>query len=161
MFNFAQQKNTTKRTATIGSLFCLLLSAAALTACEPTLEEVDADAPVPTDQAAVPESAEVGGGSDINALIGETVTVSTKVTEVLSPNLFTVYDVESLRGEEILAITDIAIPESGTNIEVTGEITELDEAAIQSAYNVTLEPEVVEAYTGKPYLAVQALEAVD
>ena len=29
------------------------------------------------------------------------------------------------------------------------------------AYNVTLDPEVVEAYTGKPYIAARAIEPVD
>lgn len=133
-----------------------------LVACGPTLEDVEADVPIPTEQVAVPEDAEAGGEySAANELIGETITVSTKVTEVLTPNLFTVYDVESLRGEEILAITDIPIPEPGSNIEVTGDVMELDEAAIKSAYDVTLEPEVLEAYTGRPYLAVAAIEAVD
>ena len=145
-------------------LLGLVLSGTTLfmAACGPQLDDVEADAPVPEEQADVPASAEVGSGSgDLTELVGETVTVSTKVTEVLSPNLFTVYDVESLRGEEVLAITDIAIPEPGTNIEVTGEIMELDEAAIKSAYDVELEPDVVEAYAEKPYLAVQAIEQVD
>lgn len=130
--------------------------------CGPELDSVDADAPVPTEQADVPDDAEVtNGDADVSELIGETVTVSTEITEKISDNLFTIYDVESLRGEEMLAITDLPVPDAGTNIEVTGEVMELDEAAIQEAYSVTLEPEVVEAYTGKPYLAVQALEEVD
>ncbi|MGB3294246.1 MAG: hypothetical protein WBB01_14760 [Phormidesmis sp.] len=145
--------------------FAILAAAAlSLTACEaePMLDNVEADVPTPTEQSDVPEGAEVGeGASDASDLIGETVTVSTKVTEVISPNIFTLYDVESLRGEEVLAITSFPVPEAGTNIEVTGEILELDEAAIKAAYNVELEPEVAEAYAGKPYLAVQALEAVD
>lgn len=150
------------RVAKFGGAALLSVSTLALAACSPTLEEVDADVLVPTEQSAVPADAEAGGtSSDANDLIGETVTVSTKVTEVLSPNLFTVYDVESLRGEEMLAITDMSIPEPGSNIEVTGEVMEMDEAAVKSAYNVTLAPSVIEAYTGRPYLAVQALEAVD
>ncbi|MBE9117689.1 hypothetical protein IQ249_17470 [Lusitaniella coriacea LEGE 07157] len=160
------------RVAKFGGTALLSISMLAFAACKPTPEEVEVDAPapeevetdapVPTEQSAVPEEAEAGGGdSDVNDLIGETITVSTKVTERLTPNLFTIYDVESLRGEEILAITDLPIPESGSNIEVTGEVMEIDEAAIKSAYNVTLDPEVVEAYAGKPYLAVKAIESVD
>lgn len=145
--------------------FAILAAAAlSLTACEaePTLDDVEADVSTPTEQADVPDSAEVDeGSSDATELIGETVTVSTEVTEIVSPNIFTVYDVESLRGEELLAITDIPIPEAGTNIEVTGEILDLDEAAIKAAYSVELEPEVAEAYAGRPYLAVQAIEVVD
>ena len=151
---------TTKLGGTAVIAAILLLAAA----CEPEagLDDVDADVPVPTEQSDVPDSAEVtNSGADISELIGETVTVSTEITETISDNLFTIYDIESLRGQEILAITDLPIPATGTNVEVTGDIMELDEAAIESAYGVTLEPAVVEAYTGKPYLAVRALEAVD
>ncbi|KPQ32713.1 MAG: Prokaryotic membrane lipoprotein lipid attachment site [Phormidesmis priestleyi Ana] len=154
----------------ISSAVAFSFMAIALAACDPQsgvrLDSVETEVPVPEEQAEVPVESEVGGNEvsnnvDINTLIGETVTVSTKVTETISPNLFTVYDIESLQGQELLAVTDLPIPEMGTNIEVTGDILEMDEAAIQEAYNVVLEPEVVEAYAGKPYLAVKAIEAVD
>lgn len=145
-----------------GAALAFVMLFAVACAPEPELGDIDTEANVPSEQAGVPDSAEVGGAdADISELIGETVTVSTELTEVLSPNLFTVYDIESLRGEELLAITNLPIPEPGTNIEVTGDIMELDEAAIKSAYNITLDPEVIEAYVGKPYLAVRGLEAVD
>lgn len=147
----------------LGAIFVVPFFALSLVACEPeTLESEEADVPVPTDQADVPETAEVGEGSTAaEELVGETVTVSTEITEVLSPNLFTVFDIESLRGEELLAITSLPIPEQGSNVEVTGMIMELDEVDIREAYNVTLEPDVAEAYAGRPYLAVQAIEMVD
>ncbi|MEM9502459.1 MAG: hypothetical protein AAGA01_00715 [Cyanobacteria bacterium P01_E01_bin.43] len=94
-------------------------------------------------------------------LVGETVTVSTEVTETLSPNVFTVYDVESFRGEEVLAITDLPAPIAGENIEVTGEIMELNVALIEANYGITLAPDVIALYEGKPYLAVKAIEVVD
>ncbi|MBE9059428.1 hypothetical protein [cf. Phormidesmis sp. LEGE 11477] len=156
MFYTARQKK-------FGSAI-LAAAALSLAACggEPTLDNVEADVSTPTEQADVPAGAEVGeGSSDVSDLIGETVTVSTEITEVISPNIFTVYDIESLRGAELLAITNFPIPEVGTNIEVTGEILDLDEAAIKAAYDVELAPEVAEAYAGRPYLSVQALEAVD
>ncbi len=149
------------KTARVSGAIALSLMSLSLVACQPAVDEVDADVATPTDQAGVPGDAEVGSGIDVSELIGETVTVSTKVTEVLSPNLFTVFDAESMRGEEILAVTDLPVPEVGQNIELTGEVMEMDEAAVNEAYNVTLEPDVVEAYTGKPYIAVKAMEAVD
>ena len=89
-----------KRTASVLALSAIAFSTVA---CSGGLEDSNADVPVPEDQAAVPAEAEVGGGdADVGELIGETVTVSTKVTEVLSPNLFTIYDLESLRGEKDL-----------------------------------------------------------
>lgn len=149
------------KTARAGGAIALSLMSLSLVACAPAVDEVDADVATPTDQAAVPEDAEVGSGVDVSELIGETVTISTKVTEVLSPNLFTVFDEESMRGEEILAVTDLPAPEVGQNIELTGDVMEMDEMAVKEAYNVTLEADVVEAYTGKPYIAVKAMEAVD
>lgn len=154
-----------ERAARFGGIAILLLTIPLVVACEPEagLDSVDAEAPVPTEQADVPEEAEIGEGTEgeLSGLIGETVTVSTEITEKISDNLFSIYDVESLRGEEVLAVTNLPIPETGTNIEVTGVIMELDQEAIQSAYAITLDPEVVEAYTGKPYLNVEALEPVD
>lgn len=149
----------------LGGAIALSLSLA-LTACDaaPELDNVDADVDVPTDQAAVPSDAEVGGANavdDLGSLIGQTVTISTKVAEVISPNMFTAFDEESMRGEEILILTETATLAVDDNVEVTGEVMTFDEAAINKAYNVTLEPNVVEAYTGKPYIAAKAMEPVD
>ena len=157
-------KKAIRRTTKLGNRVAIAAVLLFLAACQPEqgLDDVDADAPVPTEQADVPASAEVTNGeADVSELIGETVTVSTEITEIVGDNLFTVYDIESLRGEEMLAITSLPIPTVGSNVEVTGEIMELNEAAIKAAYGVTLEPAVVEAYTGRPYLAVEAIEAVD
>lgn len=149
----------------IGGAIAISL-ALSLTACgsEPALDDVDADVEVPEDQAAVPDGAEVGGDNaadELEGLVGETVTISTKVTEVLSPNLFTAFDEESMRGEEILIVTDILEPAVGDNVEVTGEVMTFDAETIDEAYVAELEPAVVEAYTGKPYIAAQGIEAVD
>lgn len=149
------------KTARVGGAIALSLMSLSLVACEPAVDDVSADVETPEDQAAVPADAEVGSGIDVSELMGETVTISTKVTEVLSPNLFTVFDEESMRGEEVLAVTDLPTPEVGQNVELTGDVMEMDEAAVNEAYNVTLEPDVVAAYTGKPYIAVRALEPVD
>ncbi|MGF1512374.1 MAG: hypothetical protein ACFB5Z_01570 [Elainellaceae cyanobacterium] len=132
-------------------------------ACTSTFSGLDTEVPLPKEQVNVPEEVEVGGGivSAAADLLGETITVSTKVTEIVSPNLFTIYDIESLRGEETLAITSLEIPEVGTNIEVTGKVEELDEATIRAAYSIELEPDVVDVYVGRPYVAVQAIEVVD
>lgn len=161
MVQFSRFKQALTKATKLGSIAAFSALSLSLVACEPPVDEVDASVDTPTDQAAVPEDAEVGSGIDVNELIGETVTVSTKVTEVLSDNLFTVYDVESMRGEEVLAVTDLPIPEVGSNIEITGDVMEMDAAAIDAAYGVALEEDVEEAYAGKPYIAIKGLEAVD
>lgn len=155
-------RSTLRKFTKIGGAIAFSFLSFSLVACQPELDNVDAEVETPTDQSAVPEGAEVGGGTiDISELVGETVTVSTKVTEVLSPNLFTVFDAESMRGEEVLAVTNLPAPEVGTNVELTGDVEELDVAAVDQAYNIEVDPALVEAYTGKPYIAVQAIEAVD
>lgn len=153
-----------KQARQIEGVFTLSLATLLLTSCTNVMEQLDTDIPVPSEQAAVPDMAEIGGGFAVDgasSLMGETITVSTKITEVLSPNLFTVYDIESIRGEEILAITNLFVPEPGANVEITGKIMELDQATIQDAYSMTLEPDVVEIYLGRPYIAVKAMELVD
>lgn len=156
-------KNQFTKIARIGSTAALSVLSLSLVACEPAVQDVDTSAEVPTDQAAVPDDAEAGDGDDpdIAGLVGETVTISTKVTEVLSPNLFTAFDEESMRGEEVLIATDLPVPEVGQNIEVTGDVEEMTDTAVQEAYSVEVDPALIQAYVGKPYIAARALEAVD
>ncbi|MGD1896312.1 MAG: hypothetical protein ACFB16_05085 [Phormidesmis sp.] len=153
---------SSSRVVRVSGAIALSALSLSLAACEPELNDVEADVDTPSEQTAVPENAEIGDGSiDVSELIGETVTISTKVTEVLSPNLFTVYDVESMRGEEVLAVTDSPIPEIGTNVEITGDVMEMDADTVEAAFSIVLEDDVKDAYTGKPYIDVQAMEAVD
>ncbi|MEL6461012.1 MAG: hypothetical protein AAFQ91_22695 [Cyanobacteria bacterium J06621_15] len=94
-------------------------------------------------------------------LIGKTVTVSTKVKEIVGPKAFVVYDVESLRGQEVLVVSNQDAPAVGTNIELTGVMNTFNAASIKKDYGLDLNPEVVKAYANKPYLAAQAMEKVD
>ncbi|MGB3767988.1 MAG: hypothetical protein WA947_15635 [Phormidesmis sp.] len=149
----------------IGGAIAIALSFS-LAACnaEPDLNNVDSQADTPSEQAAVPADAEVGGDNatdDLGSLMGETVTISTKVTEVLSPNLFTAIDEESMRGEEMLVVHNLPSPQVDDNVEVTGDVMELDPAAVDEAYSITLDQDVVDAYTGKPYIAAKGVEKVD
>lgn len=154
-------RSTLSKLTKIGGAITFSVLSFSLVACQPELDDVDAEVDTPTDQSAVPEGAEVGGPIDISELVGETVTVSTEVTEVLSPNLFTVFDAESMRGEEVLVVTNLPVPEVGSNVELTGDVEELDVAAIDEAYSIEVDPALVDAYTGKPYIAARALEPVD
>ncbi|MGB3300383.1 MAG: hypothetical protein WBA76_19140 [Phormidesmis sp.] len=165
------------RMAKIGGAVAFSLFTLSLTACQPEVTESNTEADIPSDQTAVPPSAEVDTGAnagtattdaikadadtDLSTLMGQSVTVSTKVTEDLSPNLFTVYDKESMRGEEVLVFTESTPPAVGTNIELTGIVEKMDPATIKSAYNVDIDPKLVQAYEGKPYIAAQAMEPVD
>ncbi|BAY82744.1 hypothetical protein NIES267_22280 [Calothrix parasitica NIES-267] len=94
-------------------------------------------------------------------LVGKTVTVSTKVKQILGPKAFVVYDIESLRGQEVLVVSNQDAPAVGTNIELTGVMNTFDAASIKKDYGFDLAPEVVKAYTNRPYLAAKAMEKVD
>lgn len=114
-------------------------------------------AAVPDATDSIPESA----GLPNAELIGETVTVSTKVKEIVGPKAFIVYDKESLRGQEILVVSNEDAPAVGTNIEVTGDIATFDAAVIKRDYDLDFAPDLVQLYTNKPYLAAKAMEKVD
>lgn len=113
---------------------------------------------LPTGAAPVaPEAAVIPNAN----LLGENVTVSTKVQEVINPNLFVAYDKESLRGQPILVVSKQPAPAVGTNIELTGVVRNFVAAEVNKEYGLTLEPNVVEPYVGKPYVAAAAIEKVD
>lgn len=94
-------------------------------------------------------------------LVGENVTVSTKVTEIVGPKAFVAYDKESLRGQPILVVTDQPVPPVGTNVEVSGVIGTFDAALIERDYDWDVGDDIVKVYNNKPYLAAKAMEKVD
>lgn len=147
----------------------LTLLAAFFAGCNPEVEDPNAtiDVPeevTPTDETETPVEdtpTQTGADSAIEELIGETVTVSTKVQEDIGDGVFTAYDVESMRGETILIVSDAETPAVGTNIEVTGEVRAFDVATIESDYGIDLSPDLETEYADKPYLDAMAIETVD
>ncbi len=115
------------------------------------------DAAVPDATDGIPTSA----GLPNAELVGETVTVSTKVKEIVGPKAFIVYDKESLRGQDVLVVSSEDAPAVGTNIEVTGDIKNFDAAVIKEDYGWDVTPEIANVYVNKPYLAAKAMEKVD
>ena len=114
-------------------------------------------AAVPDSTDSIPESA----GLPNAELVGENVTVSTKVTEIVGPKAFIAYDKESLRGQPILVVSDQDAPPVGTNVEVSGVIGTFDAAVIKRDYDQDFAPDIVKVYENKPYLAAKAMEKVD
>ncbi|NJK52080.1 MAG: hypothetical protein HC936_03325 [Leptolyngbyaceae cyanobacterium SU_3_3] len=97
----------------------------------------------------------------LTELVGQNVTVSTKVQRVITPNLFTVYDVESLRGQTVLVVSKNQAPAIGTNIELTGVVRDFVVADVEKEYGIDVTPEVGQEFVNKPYVAAAALEKVD
>ncbi len=114
-------------------------------------------AAVPDSTDNIPESA----GLPNAELVGENVTVSTKVTEIVGPKAFIAYDKESLRGQPILVVSNQDAPPVGTNVEVSGVIGTFDAALVKKDYDWDASPEIVQTYVNKPYLAAKAIEKVD
>jgi hypothetical protein len=94
-------------------------------------------------------------------LLGENITVSTKVQTVLAPNVFTVYDKESLRGQVVLVVSQQQAPEVGTNIELTGVVRNFVLVDVNREYGLNISPDLVTNYVNKPYIAAAAIEKVD
>lgn len=124
----------------------------------------DTTTQVPGTGAAVPDATDgipKSAGLPNAELIGETVTVSTKVKEIVGPKAFIVTDKESLRGQDVLVVSSQDAPPVGTNIEVTGDIKTFDAAVIKKDYDLDFAPDLVKVYENKPYLAAKAMEKVD
>lgn len=97
----------------------------------------------------------------LTELVGQTVTVSTKVQRVINPNLFTVYDTESLRGQTVLVATTNQAPPANTNIEMTGVIRNFVATDVQKEYGNNITSEVQQEFANKPYIAAIAIERVN
>ncbi len=109
-----------------------------------------------------PDATDNTGAESPNAkLVGENVTVSTKVKEIVGPKAFIAYDKESLGGQDVLVVSNEDAPAVGTNVEVSGVMENFDPAAIKKDYGLDLNSEVVKTYENKPYLAAKAIEKVD
>jgi hypothetical protein len=150
------------------TFFALLLTTGCATQ-KPTVVAPAGEAPVAT-PAATPRANLPTGSAPAaptpaalpNAeLIGENVTVSTKVQKVIAPNIFTVYDKESLRGQEVLVVSKDPAPAVGTNIELTGIVRAFNVVEIERDYSLDLTPEIETQYASKPYVAAKAIEKVD
>lgn len=96
-------------------------------------------------------------------LIGESVTVSTKVMRIISPKAFVVQDKESLGGQEVLVVTNYDSPAVavGKNIELTGVMRQLVVADVEKEYGFDLEPGVEAEFKDKPIIAAKGIEKVD
>ncbi|MDY6901320.1 MAG: hypothetical protein SWZ49_25080, partial [Cyanobacteriota bacterium] len=149
--------NFVKKITKVNSAIAIAFFALVLTGCEGnetigTVESVEeaSQASNTGDTTTVPDAKD---GTPASAefpnteLIGKTVTVSTKVKEIIAPKAFVVYDIESLRGQEVLVVSNQDAPAVGTNIEVTGVINTFDAASIKKDYGFDLTPEVVKLYT--------------
>ncbi|MBD1805391.1 hypothetical protein H6F98_08005 [Microcoleus sp. FACHB-SPT15] len=136
---------------------------------EPAAETVSPEAVSP--ETASPETTTPVAGATTGAvaetpnanLIGESVTVSTKVIRIISPEAFVVQDKESLGGQEVLVVTNYNSPAVavGKNIELTGIVRQLVVVDVEKEYGFDLEPGVEAEFKDKPIITAKAIEEVD
>ncbi|HEY9771592.1 MAG TPA: hypothetical protein V6C71_24375 [Coleofasciculaceae cyanobacterium] len=94
-------------------------------------------------------------------LIGQTVTIRSDALKTIEPSTFTVSDEEFFGGEDIVVVNasgePFVLPEGGTEVQVTGEVTRFVSADIESAYDLDLDPDLYVDYTDRPAIIAETL----
>lgn len=95
--------------------------------------------------------------------MGKTVTVSSKVNKVISPNAFTLDDKELIGGKELLVVG--AIPSGdpiheGETVLVTGPVRKFITAEIERDFDFDLQPELEVEYEGRAVVIAQSIQMV-
>lgn len=96
--------------------------------------------------------------------IGKTVTVSSKIDKVISPNAFTLDDKELIGGKELLVVGATASggPVSeGQTVSVRGTVRQFVTAEIERDFDFDLQPELEVEYEGKPVVVAQSTKIVE
>lgn len=95
--------------------------------------------------------------------IGKTVTVTSKIAEVISPNAFTLDDQEFIGGKELLVVGAIPTASSideGKTVRVTASIRQFVIAEIERDFDFDLQPELEVEYEGKAVAIAQSIQIV-
>lgn len=140
---------------TVRSTTALALVSALLVSCE-TFER----------QAAVPDQADQNVTTEDvaenpNQYVGQTVTVRSEPIDQISPSAFTIEDEQFFGSEPILVINasgqPFVFPETGTDIQVTGEVRNFVFADIEREYSLGLEANAYADYENQPALLAQSI----
>jgi hypothetical protein len=142
-----------------GGAIALALLAMLLPAC--VAVEKEAAAPEPT--TAVEKVAQ-----NTDQLIGQTVTVSGEVEEILGPKTFQLEDDKIFSGEKVLILN--AVPATvpiteGKNVTVTGQVRKFVLADFEKDYNLSndlnVRKKLETEFEGKPAIIAQTTQVVE
>ena len=116
---------------------------------------------IATAVALTPDPGEIA--EEPSLFMGKTVTVSSKVDKVISPNAFTLDDKELIGGKELLVVG--AIPSGdpiheGETVLVTGPVRKFITAEIERDFDFDLQPEVEVEYEGRPVVIAKSTKIV-
>lgn len=98
---------------------------------------------------------------DLDTYVGEEVTVSADVNEILSPMSFTIAGTEDTSVESLLIVSasEMNDLESGLAVEVTGTVHEaFDLPTVESEMDVDLDDELYSEWDGEPYIEATAVD---
>jgi len=145
----------------------LLSASVVLPACSnsPVVEdEVGVDETEVTEEVAVAdENVQVDDLSDnVEAYLGQTVTVREEAEEIVGDNAFLLDEDELFGGEEILVINASGegiylVKGDDTEVQATGEVRELVIADVEREYGLDLDPEIYADYETRPVIIAQSL----
>jgi hypothetical protein len=110
-----------------------------------------------------PEAKPATSCEEPSLFMGKTVTASSKVDKVISPNAFTLDDKELIGGKELLVVG--AIPSSdpiheGETVLVTGPVRKFITAEIERDFDFDLQPELEVEYEGRAVVIAQSIQMV-
>lgn len=92
---------------------------------------------------------------------GQTVTIRSEPLEKVGDNSFTVSDQRFFSNEPILVINasgePLLLPEDGVDVQVTGEVRNFLISEIDQEFDLTLDPNLYEAYEGQPAIIAQSI----
>ncbi|GAA1347091.1 hypothetical protein [Arthrobacter roseus] len=92
---------------------------------------------------------------EMDTYVGEEVTVSADVNEILTPMSFTIAGTDDTTVEALLVVHDTELPEvtSGLTVGVTGTVQEaFDLPTVEEEMGVDLDDEAYEDWDGEPYI---------
>jgi hypothetical protein len=145
----------------------LLGASVVLPACSnsPVVEdEVGVDETDVTEEVAVAdENVQVDDLSDnVEAYLGQTVTVREEAEEIVGDNAFLLDEDELFGGEEVLVINASGegiylVEGDDTEVQATGEVRELVIADVEREYGLDLDPEIYADYETRPVIIAQSL----
>lgn len=99
--------------------------------------------------------------NDVMSFVGQTVTVSAEVNEIIAPDAFTIAGDGFFGGEPLLIVSPPGGPavQEGSPVQVTGTVRQaFDLPAVEQEFGFDLDDNLFGAYSGEPYIAASNID---
>ncbi|MGB5961870.1 MAG: hypothetical protein WBG73_14480 [Coleofasciculaceae cyanobacterium] len=159
MLNKHHLKQLTKRLNTNIQLIAITLMAMLLPACGINLNPWDSQARINAQDQTDVNVKDVA--NQTNQLIGQTVTVRSKIVDRVGTSAVTISDKQLLRGENILVVnaspSPFDLPPNNVNLQVTGEVHKFNLAKTARDFNLNLPRDSFLKYENRPVIIARSL----